>query len=358
SGVVAVMIAFLAVAIYNAVELFFVSQLTFKRRSGIYFYAILVATCGIFVNAIGYVCNHFKLIPIHAVTATIIIIGWTSMVTGQSVVLWSRLHLVVRNHKKIRWVLIMIITNAIILHIPVTALVFGVNSSNPEPFKKPYSVYEKVQLTVFVLQEMLISGMYVFETIHILKPISSDSLKAKARSTVLHHLIYVNIAIILMDSALLGLEYSGHTEIQTAFKPMLYSIKLKLEFSILNKLIAVIRGSSETGSHTPGHYAEHHSHPLKTFVGTRNDKGTHLGVVHTSIAFGSTNDHINETNDNKVMKTTEIRVERTNAQGEEYEVSFDGKDVGRASGGDRTPGQTPRGPPSITSSEAGFAKAG
>lgn len=49
------------------------------------------------------------------------------MVTGQSLVLYSRLHLVVR--RKLPWVLTMIIVNAVLLHGGTTVLVFGVSAS-------------------------------------------------------------------------------------------------------------------------------------------------------------------------------------------------------------------------------------
>lgn len=38
------------------------------------------------------------------------------MVTGQSMVLWSRLHLICHSHWKLRGILVMIVTNAIVFH--------------------------------------------------------------------------------------------------------------------------------------------------------------------------------------------------------------------------------------------------
>lgn len=63
----------------------------------------------------------------------------------------------------------MIFSNAIIDHVPTTILIYGANSAKPEPFAKPYSIYEKIQTTIFLLQEMAISGLYVFETTKILR---------------------------------------------------------------------------------------------------------------------------------------------------------------------------------------------
>jgi hypothetical protein len=361
---IAVMIAFVSIAIYNSIELLFVVVLTFKRRSGVYFFSILVATIGIFLNAIGYTCKYFRLIPIDIISATLILIGWCSMITGQSVVLYSRLHLVVRDPRRIRWVLILIITNAIILHIPIIVLVYGANSSNPGPFIPIYSIYEKVQLTVFFVQELIISGLYVYETFHILKP--ADTLKAKSRRTVLTHLIYVNIIVILLDITLLGIEYSGHYEIQTSYKAALYSVKLKLEFSILNRLIMVIKGNNSQTSNTHSH--PNHSMPLDTLVHRHQHDRPSGGATHSSCnAYSITNNQLFtdiEGNSTSVMKTTEVIIERSRSTGlpgdDDSMGDKSGKEIEGLEAVEGLPqaGRIPKGPPSVSSSEAAFAKAG
>ncbi len=67
------------------------------------------------------------------VAGVVIGISWWCMVTGQALVLYSRLYLVVRDHRKIRWVLVMIITNFCILHIPIMIL-----SQVVSPFKRSF----------------------------------------------------------------------------------------------------------------------------------------------------------------------------------------------------------------------------
>jgi hypothetical protein len=52
------------------------------------------------------------------------------MVTGQSLVLYSRLHLLVRDSRKLKWILYMIITDVFLFHIPTTVFTFGVGLIN------------------------------------------------------------------------------------------------------------------------------------------------------------------------------------------------------------------------------------
>ena len=82
------------------------------------------------------------------------------MVTGQSVVLYSRIHLVVQKEKIFRLVLTMIVVDAIVFHIPTTVMTFGANSNLEAYFTKPYAIMEKIQMTAFSIQETIISVIY------------------------------------------------------------------------------------------------------------------------------------------------------------------------------------------------------
>ncbi|OJJ35823.1 hypothetical protein ASPWEDRAFT_79182, partial [Aspergillus wentii DTO 134E9] len=229
--------AFLAVACYNVFEITVSIFSIFKRRRGLYFWSMLVATWGILLHAIAVFLRFFALAP-NFPMCVLVVIGWVSMVTGQSVVLYSRLHLVTGDWGRCRWVLYMIITNVCILHVPVTILFLGSNAGD-ERFLKPFNVYEKIQLAGFCAQEIVISGLYIYEAATSLKPVFQ--VKGIAGKKVLIHLVIVNIFVILLDASLLATEYSNNFAIQTTYKPIVYSIKLKMEFTVLNRLIAIVR---------------------------------------------------------------------------------------------------------------------
>lgn len=146
--------------------------------------------------------------------------------------------------KRRRAVLYMIIFNAVAMHIPVTALVFGSNSSNPDSYIRPYMIYEKIQLTVFFVQECIISGLYVWETIRLLQ-VTKDIRGERGARRVMNHLIFVNVVVILLDISVLALEFSDYYDLQTGYKPLVYSIKLKMELSILNQLVQLTRSASQ-----------------------------------------------------------------------------------------------------------------
>ena len=141
-----VIACFISLALYNVIELAFIIFATFKQRRGLYFWSFVTSTAGIGVYSVGFLLKHLRLSDISVLFVTLIVIGWTCMVTGQSVVLYSRLHILLRNRKMLRSILIMIIVNAIICHTPIIVMVYGANSAHPEPFIGPYSIYEKVQV--------------------------------------------------------------------------------------------------------------------------------------------------------------------------------------------------------------------
>lgn len=236
----AFIVSFLAIAVYNFVELNFIIATTFKRRRGLYFWSFVVATWGVAIYSIGFILRDFAPLTNPYLFVTFIVVGWCPMVTGQSMVLYSRLHLVLYNPRVLRGVLAMITVNAIICHIPTIVLIYGANSANPEPFITPYSVYEKFQVIMFFLQEMTISGLYISETTKILR-IAEAAGHDRSRTRMMRHLIWVNILVGLFDIAILATELADFYSIQTAYKAFAYSVKLKLEFSILNRLVDFAR---------------------------------------------------------------------------------------------------------------------
>ncbi|KAJ5657687.1 uncharacterized protein N7484_001336 [Penicillium longicatenatum] len=237
-----VMAALFALACYNVVEILISTFTTFRRRHGLYFWSILVCSFGILLHAISGFLRYFALAP-NFLMSVLICIGWYAMVTGQSVVLYSRLHLVSTHCEYFRYVLWMIIINACIFHIPTTILFLGSNHG-VDSFVTPFNIYERIQLTGFSIQETIISALYIWETVTGLRPILL--LKGLQGRRVILNLVLVNSIAILLDASLLALEYSDHFDIQTSYKPLVYSIKLKMEFTVLNSLVAVINSSPTT----------------------------------------------------------------------------------------------------------------
>jgi hypothetical protein len=239
-------ISFFSIALYNVLELTFTLFLSFRRRGGLYFWSFFIATWGIALYSIGFILKDSNLAnSISYFYVSLMFLGWSSMVTGQSMVLYSRLHLIVQNHLTLRLVLCMIIVNAVILHIPAGVLCYLANSPVFPRFVVPFAVYEKVHVSIFFVQELVISGLYLYETCKLLRSelVMSDMHRRACRRLLLH-LIYMSAIVMLGDIGILLLEYTGLYTSQTAIKGFVYSVKLKLEFSVLNRLVEFVQRSS------------------------------------------------------------------------------------------------------------------
>lgn len=106
-----------ALALYNALELILLIFTTFHHYKGLYFWSLVLASGGIIPYVLGFLIEYFRLSYL-ALGIAIDTTGWILMVTGQSVVLYSRLWLVFgashyRLLKAVKW---MIIFDAFVFH--------------------------------------------------------------------------------------------------------------------------------------------------------------------------------------------------------------------------------------------------
>lgn len=238
-----ILVTFIGLSCYNVAELVVLVPVTFRRWRGLYFWSLLASGCiGVVPYSVGFMMKFFTQTD-SVLSVTVLTVGWWTMVTGQSVVLYSRLHLVLRNEKALRWILRLIVTNFFLLHVPTTILTYGANivHAGDEPWIQGYNIMEKIQLTGFTIQETLLSTLYVIETVKLLR--LGDATTRPASRSIMYQLIGINCAIMAMDLLLLGLEYANLYAIQITLKGFIYSLKLKLEFAVLGRLVDLIQGS-------------------------------------------------------------------------------------------------------------------
>lgn len=213
-----------ALALYNGCELLALIFATFKHRRGLYFWSILLAAFGVVPYTVGWLVEHFDL-EVKYVGMAICSFGWVLLISGQSVVLYSRLHLVLSNVRIQRAVLWMIVVNGVTWHTSMTVLLFttGLSPSKDGGQTTPlYNTTEKIHMTFFCFQECVISGLYLWRTVDILK--TSFGSKRKF----MWHLFIINMLIVAMDIALLVIMYKNHYTLEVGVKLVVYSIKLKL----------------------------------------------------------------------------------------------------------------------------------
>ncbi|KAE8372867.1 hypothetical protein BDV26DRAFT_273289 [Aspergillus bertholletiae] len=263
---------FVAIAWYNAGELIVLCLSTFKFYRGWYFWSLFIASLSLIPIGLGYIFFIFYLGVPYYLSISLIIVSWTCMVTGHSLILWSRLHLIVQSPRVLHLTLAMIIADAIILHTSTAVLLYGSHSTNilvAIRFTRGYNIMERIQLVVFCVQELLLSGIYLWETAKMLR-LNPSPLRYK----VLVQFLVINVFIIVLDVAVVAVQFAGYYAIQVSFKPVAYSLKFKLEYAILGRLIAIAKsppssepfpsnslGSTGVPGDQPAHGRRHRSPP-------------------------------------------------------------------------------------------------
>ncbi|KAE8151559.1 hypothetical protein BDV25DRAFT_90440 [Aspergillus avenaceus] len=238
---------FVVVAWYNAIELIILIFTTFKTYRSVYFWSMLISTAiGIIPYSVGFFMKFFNLTSAVWLSLTLVTVGWWSMVTGQSFVLWSRLHLVLQCPRVLRAVCIMIIANIFLLHIPTTVLTYAANFGESHMYLRAYNIMERVQVAGFCAQELIISGLYMWETTQMLKLNPT-----RDNRNIIFQLFTMNLLCILMDIGLIAVECANYYIYQTTLKATVYSIKLKVEFGVLNKLVCIANQSAGRHPNAP-----------------------------------------------------------------------------------------------------------
>lgn len=239
-----IVVVCVTLSFYNCIELLVLVLTSFRQWRGLYFWSLVIASVGVIPYCIGFLLEYFHLLVFWA-SMLFSSIGWTMLITGQAFVLYSRLGLIVTDTKVLKAVKWMIIIDALVFHSGTTIIQYGTAyGSHRASFTRALYYMEKIQMTGFTVQEFIISGIYLWKTVQLLRMIQREGTRR-----VMWELFAINVVIILMDIALLAMEYKKLRAMERAFKSVIYSVKLKLEFAVLGRLVDLVQSSQRTLSH-------------------------------------------------------------------------------------------------------------
>ncbi|RDW67469.1 uncharacterized protein DSM5745_09335 [Aspergillus mulundensis] len=226
---------FLALGLFNSLELIVLVCWTFRQWRGLYFWSLLISSFGIIPYVIGSILHYWNIVPLPA-SLTVAYVGFICIVPVQSLILYSRLYLVFYYAKVLRVMLDVIIAVSVSLLIPNTIAMFGSAFIRRPSWNYAYNVTERLQVTGFAVQELLISLLYIYSTVRLLRvsPEGKDRVKR-----IMYELLGINAFTIALDIAVIVVEYLNFYSLQICLKVFVYSIKVKLEFAVLGRLVAI-----------------------------------------------------------------------------------------------------------------------
>ncbi|ORY10240.1 hypothetical protein BCR34DRAFT_602221 [Clohesyomyces aquaticus] len=233
--------AFAAVAIWSSVPLTLRIFTTLKRRSGVYFWSMLITSWGLTIRQIGFLAQFLSTKCPWQLSLIMAQGGWAAMVSGFSMVLYSRLNIILEKRRTRQLVLAMIIFNGVIWHTAVVTLLAGIaaerNSGHRERIPRWQAVLqpsERIQIAIFSAQETAISFFYVRAAYQYLK--SRYEQPGTTRSA-MFQLLLVQIIIVAVDLVLIVLALAGYLQLKLFIHSFVYAVKLELEFVVLNQLV-------------------------------------------------------------------------------------------------------------------------
>jgi hypothetical protein len=233
--------SFFAIAFWLVIDITAQVHLTFKRYRGLYYTSIICTTWGIAFHGVAflvklYVPSATATVSADFGTTSLAKLGWVMNTTGFSIVLYSRLSLVVQERRILRVVLAVICVDAILFHIPIIVFSYGFGSSN-HSFWLPYLSYmERIQIVGFTLQDFALSTFYTVTSFKLL----SDHPTSRRRNLFIS-LLFAQAFTLLADIAMVATDFDDMFALKACLHPFIYAMKLKVEFLVLNQLTHFVR---------------------------------------------------------------------------------------------------------------------
>lgn len=261
--------AFVAMTFLLMVEINIAISRAFRHRRGYYYWAVQIGSIGILVDNFGiipkYLANDFKnAYPFYTLCQSV---GWAVFVTCQLTTLYSRLHLVSQNRKLQRAILMMIIIVSPLLILADWITTWP--SWNPKPeltnkWSPAQAIVERITQLGFSTMEIIINSTYAISLLSLLK------VKSNVRQRrVMLDLLYVNIISASFDLLNITLFYVNRVGVSHPIQTFTYALKLRLEFLVLNQLMAV----AARGLHRET-FAEKRYHDLPSIDGSTLQNGS------------------------------------------------------------------------------------
>ncbi|KAL6718115.1 hypothetical protein ACLMJK_004202 [Lecanora helva] len=239
--------AFVGIAMFIVIDVNVGIWRIFRKAQGMYYWSMKLGTVACLVDAIGVILKYLTPNPYHVwgLYTACLLVGWTIYAPAQLLALYSRLHLVNDSRKIQRWVYIMVLSTILFVIIPTWVVVwpaYNPNKTISALWSPRDAIVERYNQIAFTLVEMVLSGIYIWSLLGLL------NLKSSVRQRrVMQDLIYVNLIIVSLDIVVVILVYLNRTGLSHPLQTCSYAVKLKLEFVVLNQLMAVAaRGVRKT----------------------------------------------------------------------------------------------------------------
>ena len=252
--------AFIGIAIWLIFDTLFSVVRVFKEKRGLYFWSIMLGLIGLSIDALGVILKYLSPGTKHiwGFYTFCLLAGWAIYPVAQLMVLYSRLHLV----NDVLWLRKVVLYTILSTYFTVVLPTWVLNwySYNPDPkvtsvWSPRTAILERFTQIILTLVELTVCGTYIWSLLKILRT------KVTVRQTrVMTDLIYVNIIAVSFDALTVIFICLNMLGISHPVQTFSYALKFKLEFVVLNQLMAVAARGIKRKSWSEKRYYDPNAH--------------------------------------------------------------------------------------------------
>jgi hypothetical protein len=251
------------------------------------------------------------------------IASWIMMIIGFSLVLYSRLYLIIISHRIRRLLLPIVLVTILTTNILVSVLIYlSTYLKHHTPLSASLNLLSWKLQVIPPVQEIVLTSLYLYFFIQFLRGRFQHS--RLGRKT-FYFLCIGQVIIVTCDGGLLAISYAKLSVIRTIILPFLYALKLEFEFIVLNRLTHFTQSSegvsiNNTGNGNPASKQQ----PISTGMVSETNR-----ILRTDCESGSLNHSVTETSSHPMSKVSsnivdEIRPEQKDSM-EEMERRYLGQ---------------------------------
>jgi hypothetical protein len=147
----------------------------------------------------------------HWLITTALTIGYLVYIPAEFLVLYSRLHILSADKKTLRFILVLITAECLLVTLPNAVISAGSFASTLPGFIRANHFAQRIEIIIYMVTEMVISFTYIRQTLLIW----GEGKNPKAKK-VLTYLVCANAFLIGVDTVTVVVEFTGHPEIMAA----------------------------------------------------------------------------------------------------------------------------------------------
>ena len=233
-----------ALAFFSTISLTCQLFYTFRSYRSLYFWSLAITSWSLSLHALGLLLIYVGDRTQYRLHLAILFIGWISMTTGFSIVLYSRLHILDTSRRWRRSLLMMIAIVALLVH--PTSVVMETVPSLPSQFKEheawltAWSIWHRVRPAIFLVVDFILTSFYIKAALEFIKqPASPSRWLSMRQNRQVTLLISMQVIVWVLDLALVGCALAKLFILIDLLTSFVYAVKLKLEFVFLTQLVAM-----------------------------------------------------------------------------------------------------------------------